>query len=187
MNSPPPRYFSDNLRIAFVSRIMKDKGLDVLKQICDKMKQRSLDKFFSIDFYGEIIDDYYEQNLKKEPNMRYCGILDSSRIIPTLKNYDALIFPSHYEGEGCPGILIEGMAAGIPIIASDWKYNSEFVIDGYNGYLCQPLKADDYISAIIRLHEEPATRKRMSLNTKTKSENYSHLNAMSLMRSILNR
>ncbi len=151
------------------------------------MKQRGLDRIFSIDFYGEIIDEYYEYNLKDEPNMNYCGILDSNHIIQTLQNYDALIFPSHYEGEGCPGILIEGMAAGIPIIASDWKYNSEFVIDGENGYLCQPLKADDYISAIIKLHKDSTLRSRMSYNAKMKSEDFSHRNAMTLMRNILNR
>lgn len=151
------------------------------------MRQCKLDRLFSIDFYGEIIDEYYEQNLKNEPNMRYCGILDSPHIIPTLQNYDALIFPSHYEGEGCPGILIEGMAAGIPIIASDWKYNSEFVINGENGYLCQPFKVDDYISAIIKLHKEPDTKMRMSLNAKKKSEEYSHLKAALLMQNVLDR
>ena len=37
------------------------------------------------------------------------------------------MFPTYYAGEGFAGTLIDAYSAGIPVIASDWKYNSEIV------------------------------------------------------------
>ena len=52
-----------------------------------------------------------------------------------MKNYYALLFPTYYEGEGFAGTLIDAMAAGVPVIASDWRYNSEIVQDNRTGFL----------------------------------------------------
>ena len=47
--------------------------------------------------------------------------------VDVLKDYFALLFPTYYEGEGFAGTLIDAYSAGVPVIASDWKYNSELV------------------------------------------------------------
>ena len=46
-----------------------------------------------------------------------------------------MLFPTYYEGEGFAGTLIDAMAAGVPVIASDWKYNKEIVEDGKTGII----------------------------------------------------
>jgi glycosyltransferase involved in cell wall biosynthesis len=140
------------LRLVFISRVMKDKGLDMLHEVYAKMKSHGNDSLYSIDFYGEMKDDYFNQHMSNVTNYAYKGILDPSSIIDTIKQYDALIFPTHYEGEGCPGILVEALAAGVPIIASDWKYNSEFVIPNVNGFLCRFDDVDNYVDAIMALN-----------------------------------
>lgn len=40
-----------------------------------------------------------------------------------------LLFPTFYEGEGFAGTVIDALAAGVPVLASDWRYNSEIVTD----------------------------------------------------------
>jgi glycosyltransferase involved in cell wall biosynthesis len=49
--------------------------------------------------------------------------------------------------------LVEALAAGVPIIASDWKYNSEFVIPNVNGFLCRFDDVDNYVDAIMALND----------------------------------
>lgn len=47
-----------------------------------------------------------------------------------LNNYDIMLLPTRWEGEGVSGALIESKMAGITAIVSDWHVNSETVRDG---------------------------------------------------------
>lgn len=103
----------------------------------------------------------------------YKGELQPSEVVLTLKQYDVLIFPSHYEGEGCPGILVEALSVGLPIIASNWKYNDEFIIDGVNGFLCDTFNAKSYLKAIEVILFDKHLRLQMSKHAYWMSEYYS--------------
>ena len=48
-----------------------------------------------------------------------------------------MLFPTYYEGEGFAGTLIDAMAAGVPVIASNWRYNKEIVINNKTGLLIE--------------------------------------------------
>lgn len=113
-------------------------------------------------------------------------MLQPNEVIPTLKKYDALIFPSHYEGEGCPGILVEALSASLPIIASDWKCNNEFVTNSDNGLLCDPFNANEYIEAIKVLLLNKTLRKSMAEQSYIRSEEFSASNARMLLLEYMN-
>lgn len=59
--------------------------------------------------------------------IRYGGLVSFDKSVDVLKDYFALLFPTYYEGEGFAGTLIDSYSAGVPVIASDWKYNAELV------------------------------------------------------------
>lgn len=124
---------------------------------------------------------FFDEHLADIAMFEYKGLLQPEEVIPTLQEYDALIFPSHYVGEGCPGILVKALSAGLPIIASDWKYNSEFVTNGLNGFLCETFNPTAYVDAIIQLCNEPL-RQRMSKNAYAKGEIFSANNARQLLK-----
>ena len=65
--------------------------------------------------------------------VHYGGLVPFYKSVEVLKNYFALLFPTYYEGEGFAGTLIDALAAGVPVIASDWRYNPEIVEDGMTG------------------------------------------------------
>ena len=134
-----------------------------------------------IDFYGSKTDTYFDEHLNDIEIYQYKGVLQPNAVIPTLKKYDALIFPSHYEGEGCPGILVEALSASLPIIASDWKYNGEFVTNGVNGFLCDTLNPNDYIEAIKILLSNKTLRARMAEQSYIKSKGFSANNARMIL------
>ena len=46
-----------------------------------------------------------------------------------------LLFPSTYPGECYPGTIIDAYSSGVPVISSDWRYNSELVINNETGFL----------------------------------------------------
>ena len=114
----------------------------------------------------------------------YKGVLQPEEVLGTLKKYDVLIFPTHYEGEGCPGILVEALSVGLPILASNWKYNDEFVENGVNGFLCDTFDAEAYADSIITLADS-GVRKVMSRQSYIKSQFYSVDRAKSQLLSIV--
>lgn len=159
--------------LCYVSRVEKSKGLDTLKKMSMLLTAVGLDRYVNIDFYGQKTDSYFDEQLNEIGFYHYKGVLQPNEVIPTLKRYDALIFPSHYEGEGCPGILVEALSASLPIIASDWKYNSEFISNGDNGFLCAPFNPNDYIEAIKVLLFNKTLSERMANNAYERSGEFS--------------
>lgn len=63
--------------------------------------------------------------------------------------------------EGFSNALLEGMAAGIPMIATDVGGNAEAVIDGETGIIVPPRAPQRLADAIVRLANDAALRKRL--------------------------
>lgn len=72
---------------------------------------------------------------------------------------DAFIFPSYREGLGLAAI--EAMAAGLPLIASDIRGVREYAVNGENSLLYAPSDIEGFASAISRLADDPALRKKL--------------------------
>lgn len=86
---------------------------------------------FSLDIYGQVDGaqtEWFEALQKDFPSyIRYGGLVPFDKSVDVLKDYFALLFPTYYEGEGFAGTLIDAFSAGVPVIATDWKYNAEIV------------------------------------------------------------
>jgi glycosyltransferase len=133
------------IRFVFLSRIMPQKGCNhIIRAISELNKEGYTDRF-KVDFYGPIDESYratFLNEVQSSPNMDYKGFLDlrNADNYRTLNAYDAMLFPTIWPGEGCPGIVIDAYIAGIPILASDWNLNKDYIKDNKTGLL---FKADD--------------------------------------------
>ena len=106
-------YYTDyNFRkkFVYVGLISEEKGIDTL---CETSKLLSDD--YIIDLYGMLTDKYTE-NYFNDYNVHYKGSLNSEDVTRILSQYDVLILPSLREGY--PGIIIEALSVGLPIIAT---------------------------------------------------------------------
>lgn len=63
--------------------------------------------------------------------------------------------------EGLPKALLEGMAAGKPLVATDVRGSRDLVAPGRNGYLVPLGDVTATVAALIRLHQDPPLRRRM--------------------------
>lgn len=127
-----PSHSKNNVvrRLVFISRICSEKGVfDLIDCLND------IDTSYVCDFYGPIepsIKDIFLEKLSKNPNLKYAGELSNFDVVDRLSSYDLFIFPTKYNGEGFPGVILESLYAGTYILASDWNYNSE-IINEYGG------------------------------------------------------
>ena len=94
-----------------------------------------------------------------EAQVRFLGHRDDAPEI--LAAADVFVFPSLYEGLG--GALIEAMALGVPIVASDLPAIREVVDPGRNAVLVQPAAPSDLADGILALAADPVRRAGMGM------------------------
>lgn len=161
--SPVQREGSAEFRMIFLGHITRLKGPLVLLDALRNVSKMS-DEQVSCDFFGPIIDDVRDDflnGLKTVPNARYCGVAEPGIGPQLISQYDALVLPTYFETEGHPGVLIEAMHAGVPVIATQIRTLPELITNGINGFLV-PMR-DSYIlaDAILMLAVDPMLRKKM--------------------------
>lgn len=66
---------------------------------------------------------------------------------------DVFLHTSHQEG--LPVAVMEAMACGTPIVASQIRGNVDLIEDGVNGFLCDPQDIAGYVEKIWRVLAEP--------------------------------
>lgn len=136
-------------RLCTFSRVMKEKGIEIAINAVKQTNEKLGYIAYTLDIYGQVDSSQTEwfETLKKQfPDyVHYCGCVDSDKSVEVLQRYFALLFPTYYEGEGFAGTILDAFASGVPVIASDWKYNSEIIREGYDG-LIFPVQDVCYLS-----------------------------------------
>ena len=120
-----------------------------------------------ISWAGKVSDvPYYEDCVTK---IRSKGLLDhwewlgEKKDIPNLlKEYDAVIHPSFFEG--LPNAICEALATSRPVLASNVCDHSILVADGIRGFLFEPDDPQSIASAIRRF-AELSVSERLTMST----------------------
>jgi glycosyltransferase involved in cell wall biosynthesis len=108
-NTPIPQF--NCRRFVFIGRYSKTKGLDILNEVLNKLVHSHA---FQMHFIGPIPED----KQVKSPDVVYHGtIYDENNIQKILQESDFLVCPSY--SEGMPTVILEAMASGAAIIATD--------------------------------------------------------------------
>lgn len=145
------------LRVCTFSRVMKEKGIgDAITAVCSVNSILGFNAF-RLDVYGKVDGDqveWFDSLIRNVPGyINYKGLVPYDETTKIIKNYFALLFPTYYDGEGFAGTLIDALAAGVPVIASDWKYNSELVVDKVTGIIFETRNTDDLIKKLLWVYE----------------------------------
>lgn len=126
-------------KLCTFSRVTKEKGIEDAIEAVIATNESLQRKAFTLDIYGQIDEGYrnrFEAVMEQLPNyVVYRGVVNSNESVKTLKNYCALLFPTYYEGEGFAGTILDAYASGVPVIATNWKYNSEIIHDKSDGFI----------------------------------------------------
>ena len=119
------------VKFVFLSRIHPSKGCKEIIQSAINLNNSGCRDRFIVDFYGKIDPCYpdFSSMIDDVPNVSYKGFLDLTRKEGYLKlsEYDVMLFPTYWVGEGFPGVIIDAYIAGLPVVASDWNLNCFYV------------------------------------------------------------
>jgi len=90
-------------------------------------------------------------NLGISHSLRLVGFCDNVPLLFAAS--DIFILPSLWEG--MPNVVLEAMAAGVPVIATSVEGSRELLLDGKAGVLVPPRDADSLAKAIVGIYNQP--------------------------------
>lgn len=149
------------IRFIYISRIMKEKGIEEYLAAAKFIKKKCpLTEFGILGFCEEA----YEQTIQE---LSKCGIISfyglQSDIRPFLKQAHCTIHPTFYP-EGMSNVILESAASGRPVITTNRSGCKEAVEDGRTGFLFTERKVDELIHKIeLFLSLDNNVRKQMGV------------------------
>ena len=153
----------DSLVIGYVGWLIPIKGVTYLVSAMAKVAEGYPRSLLVLVGKG---DDKGEKEMKLKEQVERAGLEDKVRFLgwrPDVDEimgcFDVFVLPSLNEGMG--RVLVEAMAAGLPIVASRVGGIPDLVKDGKNGLLVSPADATALAKAISALLEDKEKRKRM--------------------------
>ena len=180
-------------RFVFLSRIMPQKGSDDIFDSAMKLNDLGYENRYIIDFYGTIDREYeirFHDLLQTHNGINYNGKLDLNNEdnYQILAEYDYMLFPTHWKGEGFPGVVIDAYKSSLPIIGSDWNFNSEFIEDQHTGIIIKTQDIDELTTAMRKAIDGIYNQQTLSNNASKQATIYDTRNVISneLMTKILN-
>jgi glycosyltransferase involved in cell wall biosynthesis len=163
--------------VLFVGRLHERKGVDLLLPI---FKEVIKEKKAILRIVGS---GEKEKALRKQAarlglseDVEFLGYLPDSEMRKQYSEASIFVLPSRYEGFGI--VLLEALASGLPIVATQTGISSKVVEEGKNGFL---VDHKDMKEAIVKLLNDNDLRKRMGLRSREIAENYSWSSAAKRM------
>ena len=135
---------NDKTHFLFLSRIMKEKGMDELFETVERLHAEGED--FLLDLVGFYEDEYKEkvEALEERGIVKFHGFQEEPR--PFYAAADCVVLPSYHEGMS--NVLLEGAARGRPVITSNIPGCREAVDNKQTGLLCKVKNAESLYKAM---------------------------------------
>lgn len=124
--------------LIFLGRLHESKGLHEIVEACQALRQSGFE--FQFRCYGDgPMKDVFVESMREAlgDSFHYGGIVTSTEKWRRLAEADVFLLPSRY-GEGLPMALLEAMAVGCIVVASEMASVASVIHDGFNGYLVEP-------------------------------------------------
>lgn len=164
-------------KLCTFSRVMKEKGIeDAIKAVIE-VNNAVGRVSYCLDIFGKIDDGYqdrFEILRKGFPDyIVYRGVVQFDKSVEVVKEYFALLFPTQYKGEGFAGTILDAYAAGVPVIATDWRYNAEIIHDKLDGLIYDFQQPGILRNILLKVQDNPSEIINMKRNCIKRARDYS--------------
>jgi len=157
-------------------RLCRQKGIGYLLEAVGLLVREFPSLRLLICGEGELEPELRKQavDLGLQRHVRFLGPRMDMHVV--LRVLDLYVLPSVWEG--LPLVLIEAMAASLPIIATNVGGNAEIVEDGANGTLIPAENPERIREAVSALARDPGKRRRMGLQSRVRFEEHFRVSRM---------
>ncbi len=162
-----------NKTILYVGRLSYRKGLHILiPAMKDVMKEFPEARLLIAG------DGYMKRPLEAmvrvhglKENVKMLGYVSPQKLLLLYRESDVFVLPSTY-GESFGIVLLEAMASGIPVVATNIGGIKEIIKDKYSGMLVKKENKKDLANAITKVLSNSTLSKSLSQNARKEAEKY---------------
>lgn len=154
-------------RILSVGRLIPKKGLDVLVRACGELERRSVPFELRIIGGGPLREALLALAVEEgiADRVQLLGSTPQSEVVAELADAElfalAPVVMANGDRDGIPNVLLEAMAAAVPVVASAISGIPEVVIDGMNGRLVPPGDPNRLAQVLMELLADPSQRAQL--------------------------
>lgn len=169
---PTGRAAGEPFRLTFLGKIMQEKGVYDLLELLDTQRARYEGKVkLTVGGNGETEQfKKFVADRKLDTMVEFAGWITGEDKDRLLRNTDAFILPSYYEG--VPISILEAMSYGKPVISTRVGGIPEIVAHGENGFLTVPGDKAAIAGAIDRLMTDSDLCRQMGEKSLEKVKSY---------------
>lgn len=130
-----------------------------------------------LELVGEMRDSEIEtfnimlDTTRTKALIKTLGVLSRESLMEWLMTLDAFVLPS--VTEGCPNVLMEAMAVGLPVIAANTGAVDDLIEDGVSGIIVQKANSGALADAILTIYRHPDVARSMGENARRRMEQFS--------------
>jgi glycosyltransferase involved in cell wall biosynthesis len=152
---------SGPLSVLYIGRMVPVKGQALLIDAVEQLRRSGLN--IEATLLGEGVRRESLTRLVRDRGLddaiRLPGVVGQEEIRDYYRQADIFVLPSF--AEGVPGVLMEAMAMGLPVVTTRIAGIQELVEDGYSGFVVPPGRVDVLVDAVQRLASNPELRREM--------------------------
>jgi glycosyltransferase involved in cell wall biosynthesis len=163
------RLLHEKPRLLFVGRLSVQKNIPLLLHALDGVSERFETTLVGDGDQGRVLRETADR--LRLQNVRFHGRADGAELRGLYRDADVFVLPS--EREGMPLVLLEALAAGLPIVATDIPGNRDVVVHGRTGLLIPPGDPARLRQALLEVTSDAQRYQRMSEAARACAARYS--------------
>jgi glycosyltransferase involved in cell wall biosynthesis len=160
------RQEEEKIRILFLGALSEGKGAIDIIQSAKVLRERGCHLTFQMvgawasdDFKNRALGLIDEAGLTDI--FEFSGVLKGDAKWQAYADADVFFFPSHYQSENFPLVLIEALAYGLPVVSTNWRGIPQLVGDSNAAILCEINAPEQYADALEEVAKHPDRREQM--------------------------
>jgi len=156
---------AEKFRVCFVGRVELAKGAGYLLQAWKRLALRNAE----LVMVGSVKPEM--NSLMREyaaPSVRVTGPILPTALAKVYRESDLFVFPS--VNEGLAQVLLEAMASGLPIVASDYSGGDDLITEGKEGFIVPVRNVDRLAEAILWCYQHRDETRAMGRAARAKIE-----------------
>lgn len=164
--------FPDAVRhiVVAVGRLSPEKGFDQLIDAAGAVCERREDVGFAIIGDGPLKRDLQLQINSSKLQRRFVLAGFRNDVDQMLPHATVLVQSSHTEG--MPNVVLEAMAASVPVVATSVGGTPEMIVHGESGYLVPPADPDAIAAGVLALLDDSMERASMACAARHRVEEH---------------